>query len=274
MEDFLEVAIKAARVSGVLVKKYFLDGDYQVKTKSDNSCQTTADVESEYQLLDCLTKAFPDHGLVSEEQGLVKVSNSKYTWSIDPLDGTANFVLGIPYFSISLCLCVDNSPVLGVVFNPLTEQLFTASRNDGSKLNGERIRPSTTNKLSKAKIFVMPNERTQRELPTRRLIGSLYQQSERLLDTWAPALDWCLVACGKADGVFVMGDTPVMADVGMLAGMFILREAKGVISDFQNRPLTLDSRSVIGSNTSLLHRSFLDLLTEDFTSEPGTADAT
>ena len=139
-----EVAVEAAKMAGAILLREYQQKRYQTRTKADTSLQTEADLAAEHAILACIHRAFSDHTIESEEQGVWKVGASPYRWKIDPLDGTENFVLGLPYFSSTLLLSYDDQPMVAVVYEPVTDTLYTAEREAGAWLNGERMQVSHT----------------------------------------------------------------------------------------------------------------------------------
>jgi myo-inositol-1(or 4)-monophosphatase len=254
----MAVAKEAARASGEILLKYFREDAYRTKYKEDTSLQTTADLESEQVIIDTIKSNFPEHSIDSEERGYFCTS-SPYKWLIDALDGTENFVLGIPYFSSSITLCDENVPQIAVVFNPVTEDLYTAERGKGAFLNGTRINVSNEVQLKGSRAFFIPDFATKRIQKTACLRNKLYGQCRRVLDMWSPALDWCLVANGKVDSVVNISNRPIQPDAGIL----ILEEAGGKITDFENRVFNDDNNGLIVGSNSLLHEQLLQLINED-----------
>ncbi|HLG78079.1 MAG TPA: inositol monophosphatase family protein [Ktedonobacteraceae bacterium] len=252
-----EVAIEAAQAGGKILLDYYREGVYSTRIKEDTSLQTGADLAAEQAIIGCIQKAFPLHNIESEEQGRLSVSSSPYCWRIDPLDGTENFVLGLPYFSSTLTLCYLGQPQVAVVYNPVTDALYTAERGGGAWLNGNDIRVSPTTRFTNCRVFLIPDFATKRMPLTERLRHSLHMQCRRVLDTWSPALDWCLVACGKADLVVAISEQPVVPDAGIL----LLEEAGGRITDFQGESFTgVNQRCIVGSNGTEIHERFLQLV--------------
>lgn len=138
-DKFLKVAKQAALEAGKVIQKYSGQA-YQknIKHKDVSDFSTDADLEAEEKIVGILTKNFPDHNIIAEESGK-KNKGSKYTWVIDPLDGTLTFSLGIPYFTVSIGLLRDNKPFLGVIYNVSFENLYWAQSGKGSFLNGQKI---------------------------------------------------------------------------------------------------------------------------------------
>lgn len=251
-----EIAIEAARAGGKALLGMYREGTYSTREKKDTSLQTGADLRAEEIIIKHLQEAFPEHGIESEERGLVAKASSPYCWRIDPLDGTENFVLGLPYFSSTLTLYADRQPQLAVVYDPIMETLYTAKRDTGAWLNGTSLHVSGTTSLKSCRVFMIPDFATKRLPPTAELRHQLHQNCRRVLDTWSPALDWCLVASGKADLVVAIAEQPIVPDAGIL----ILEEAGGKITDFRGKPFAGgDQKRLVGSNGTELHKQFLQM---------------
>ncbi len=257
MDKAMGVAMKAARASGKILLKYYREGVYGTRYKEDTSLQTTADLESEQVIIDTIISNFPDHCIEGEERGLI-FSPSSYKWLIDSLDGTENFVLGIPYFSTSITLYKEDKPQIAVVYNPITEDLYTAARDKGAFLNGNRIYVSDEAELKSSRACFIPDFTTKRMQKATCLRNKLYGQCRRVLDTWSPALDWCLVANGKVDIVVSIVNHPIQPDAGTL----ILEEAGGKITGFDSRSFNDGNSVCVVGNNSLLHDQLLQLISE------------
>ena len=259
MDVAMNVAIEAAKAGGKVLLEYFREGAYSTRAKRDTSLQTTADVSSEREILQIIQRAFPKHSINSEERGLLPSTSSEFQWLVDPLDGTENFVLGIPYFSSSIALCRNNKPEIAVVYNPFTEELYSAIKGEGAKLNGNPLRPARDVTLRGCRAFFIPDFDTKRQKRTAHFRDELYMQCRRLLDTWSPALDWCLVASGKVDLVVALENTSIRPDAGTL----ILEEAGGIVTDFGGNPFTnQNSGRIVGCSSEVLHRQFLQFSKE------------
>lgn len=251
-----EVAIKAAKAGGQVLLRMYREGAYNSHMKEDTSLQTGADLLAEEVIIKHLQNAFPDHTIESEEQGLLANSSPCYSWKIDPLDGTENFVLGLPYFSSTLTFYIESQPQLAVVYDPIMDALYTARRGKGAWLNGTRLQVSHTSGLKSCRVFIIPDFATKRLLPTTELRQQLHLLCRRVLDTWAPALDWCLVASGKADLVVAIANQPILPDAGIL----ILEEAGGRITDFCGKAFSGEGQKcLVGSNGTELHKQFLQV---------------
>jgi myo-inositol-1(or 4)-monophosphatase len=251
-----KIAIQAAKAGGEALLHVYREGAYSTRVKEDTSLQTEADLLAEKAIIELLQAAFPDHAIESEEQGLLPHATSPYRWKIDPLDGTENFVQGLPYFSSTLTFYDHDQPLLAVVYDPVMETLYTAERDGGAWLNETALRVSQTSNLQSCRVFLIPDFATKRLPPTSELRRQMHLRCRRVLDTWSPALDWCLVASGKADVVVAIASQPILPDAGTL----MLEKAGGWITDFQGRPFTGENQCcLVGSNGTDLHRQFLKL---------------
>lgn len=261
LERAREVAVEAAKAGGKILLDYYQRRTYSTQAKEDTSLQTAADLAAEQAIIACVRAEFPDDSIDSEEQGLSGGGKSSYLWRIDPLDGTENFVLGLPYFSSTLTLCHYDQPLLAVVYEPITENLYMAERGQGAWLNGKRIRVSHTDQFKQCRTFFIPDFVTKRQPLAAQLRQELYMRCRRVLDTWSPALDWCLVASGRADLIVALAGNPIVPDAGML----ILEEAGGKITDFSGR-VFMDhyQRHLVASNGTELHNQLLQWLSNSF----------
>lgn len=261
MKDIKRVAIEAVQIGGKVLLNYYSKRAYGTHTKSDTSLQTEADIAAEQAIIEYVRAAFPDHSIESEEQGLLTVGQSPYRWRIDPLDGTENFVLGLPYFSSTLALSYDGRLEVAVVYEPITGNLYTAARGEGAWLNNERLHVSQTSQTNNCRAFLIPDFVTKRQAPIVSLRHELFMRCRRVLDTWSPALDWCLVSSGKADLVIAVAGQPIIPNAGIL----MLEEAGGRITDFYGQAFTgQDQCYLIGSNSTELHTQLLKLIKYSF----------
>ncbi len=270
----IRVAIDAAKAAGEILRYYWahiyqgMDSSYQQRYKRDTSIQTTADLEAERIILKHIRDNFPGHSIDSEEQGYIPSSTSPYIWVVDPLDGTENFVQGIPYFSSSITLCKGNQLLLAVVYNPITGHLYRAEKGQGAQLDIEfpeyqhyHLHISQTEQLKRCRTFFNPDFDTKHNSDTNRIRNVLYGHCRRVLDSWSPALDWCLVASGKADSVVAIADRSIRPDAGIL----ILQEAGGKVTDFQNHEFSNNNRGKLVGSNNVLHKTLLELVNGNLT---------
>ena len=215
----------------------------EYSSKGRNDYVSQADVEAERAVLDVLTRAYPDHGIIAEESG--EREGSEYTWIIDPLDGTTNFLHGFPMFAVSVA--VKRAGVLehGVVYDPLHDEMFTASRGEGAQLNGKRIRVSTTRKLAPSLLGTgFPFRDLGIIEPWMRSFQSLLPKTSGIRRAGAAALDLAYVAAGRLDGFREFGLKPW----DMAAGALLIREAGGLVADVSGGQDFLESGNLVSAN--------------------------
>ena len=240
----LHTAVRSVREGGRVILMYFNQLDrLEYSSKGRNDYVSQADVEAERAVLDVLTRAYPDHGIIAEESG--EREGSEYTWIIDPLDGTTNFLHGFPMFAVSVA--VKRAGVLehGVVYDPLHDEMFTASRGEGAQLNGKRIRVSTTRKLAPSLLGTgFPFRDLGIIEPWMRSFQSLLPKTSGIRRAGAAALDLAYVAAGRLDGFWEFGLKPW----DMAAGALLIREAGGLVSDVSGGQDFLESGNLVSAN--------------------------
>lgn len=244
MHPMLHTAVRSVREGGRVILMYFDQLDrLEYSSKGRNDYVSQADVEAERAVLDVLTRAYPDHGIIAEESG--EREGSEYTWIIDPLDGTTNFLHGFPMFAVSVA--VKRAGVLehGVVYDPLHDEMFTASRGEGAQLNGKRIRVSTTRKLAPSLLGTgFPFRDLGIIEPWMRSFQSLLPKTSGIRRAGAAALDLAYVAAGRLDGFWEFGLKPW----DMAAGALLIREAGGLVADVSGGQDFLENGNLVAAN--------------------------
>jgi myo-inositol-1(or 4)-monophosphatase len=195
-----------------------------------------------------LSHARPDYCFLMEESGAIEGADKTHRWIIDPLDGTTNFLHGLPLFTISIGLERDGELVAGLIYNPIAEELYTAEKGNGAFLNDRRIRVAARQKLDQSVICCgIPHYgRGDHELFFTEL-RAILPKVAGIRRTGSSALDMAWVASGKFDGFWERGLSPW----DIAAGIVIVREAGGFVSDFENRQNMLDSGNIIAGNATL-----------------------
>ena len=259
-ERLLSIATDAARQAGAILVEYTRTG-FHIEHKQIINLVTDADHEAEQRIIDVIHESFPTHPILAEERGLTGQAPSRYKWIIDPLDGTTNFAHGFPAYCVSIGVEFDGRGIIGAVYDPTRDELFTAQIGQGAHLNGVPISVSSTNHLDQA-LLVTGFAYDIRETPNNNLnhFARFALKVQGLRRTGTAALDLCYVAAGRFDGFWEVKLSPW----DMAAGVVILREAGGMLTDFEGAPLSIYGQELVASNGSI-HQSMLDVLREDLT---------
>ncbi len=209
---------------------------------------TEADQMSEECILNFLHKHFPAHSVLSEEAGLQSARDAKFTWIVDPLDGTTNYAHQYPMVAVSIALAFEGTPLVGVVYNPLLEELFEASRGAGCLFNGKIVKVSTIDALSNSLLASgFPYDRRENPDTNYREFCHLTHLSQGVRRGGAASLDLAYVAAGRLEGYWERGLKPW----DMAAGMVLVEEAGGKISAYDQSPVDLFSGKILASNGRL-----------------------
>ncbi|HSX16020.1 MAG TPA: inositol monophosphatase [Candidatus Saccharimonadales bacterium] len=251
----IQDVIAAARAGGAVVKRYFGEALQADEKTSASDLRTKADTESEQAIIAALQRAFPDCNIYAEESGQID-NGSEYTFVIDPLDGTSNFVLGIPDFAISVGLLKGDESILGVIYNPILDRLYSAEKGRGAYLNGQPIHVNTEADSSRATVSYTCGYHTSREYSDGVRGKLLDLPIKRTLETWAPAYDYCLLASGRLEAVISKeGDLE-----DYVAAKVIVTEAGGKVTSFAGEPVDGKAPDFIATNGTAMHEKLLQLL--------------
>jgi len=245
MHPMLNIAVRAARrASTLIIRSLDRRGHLQVDTKAQNDFVSEVDRQAEQAIIETLRKAYPDHAILAEESGFHQTNNEN-EWIIDPLDGTANFLHGHPQFSISIALRYRARIELALVYDPLREELFTASRGDGAFLNDRRIRVSSLNSLSGALLGTGFPFRIQHHLDTYlNTFRALFTEVADVRRAGSAALDLAYVAAGRLDGFWEIG----LREWDFAAGSLLILEAGGLVGDFSGGNDYFKTGNIIAGN--------------------------
>jgi len=261
MHPMLNIAIQAARAAGKIILRFEDQMDkVSISEKNQNDLVTQVDHMSEETIIEHIKKAYPHHTILAEESGIHKgkkeAEPSDYCWIIDPLDGTKNFVHGFPHYCVSIALMHKNALTLAAVYDPIRQDLFTATKGQGAYLNSRRIRVSQTKKLEHALIGTgFPFRDKQHLKPYLNTFQTIFPRASDIRRAGAAALDLAYVAAGKLDGFWEASLRPW----DMAAGVLLIKEAGGMVSDFQNEGNFLDSGNIIAGNLRV-HKELTSLV--------------
>jgi myo-inositol-1(or 4)-monophosphatase len=242
MHALLNVAVMAARRAGaVLIRKMSNLEKLVIEQKGHNDFVSDADRAAEKAVIDCIFKHYPDHAILAEESGAQ--GESDHLWIIDPLDGTTNYLHGFPVFAVSIGVQVNGRMEHGVVYDPMRQELFTASRGDGAQLDGHRIRVSGQKQIERALVGTgFPYRQSESELkPYLKMLGNVTKNTAGVRRPGAAALDLAYVAAGRLDAFWETGLQPW----DLAAGSLLIREAGGIISGLDGSENFLETGHVL-----------------------------
>lgn len=252
MNKLKQVAIKSAKEAGkVLLENY--NKIKTIKEKTKDNFVTNVDIEAEQKIIEIINKNYPTHSILSEEEGLIN-KNSSYKWIIDPLDGTHNYMYSFPLFGVSIALEYKKEIILGVIYLPLFNQLFTSEKGKGSYLNNQKINVSPRKSLSKSLIMFDSSLHINKEKKLGTL-SKIVELSFRIRITGVAVFALTAVAQGIADAHIIFKTNPW--DVA--AGFLLIKEAGGKITDFKGNNIDHYSKEFVASNGKM-HDELLKLL--------------
>jgi myo-inositol-1(or 4)-monophosphatase len=243
----LNTAVKAARAAGSIINRAALDLDVlKIGTKGPNDFVSEVDRAAENAIIEILLDAYPGHAILAEESGREHgAKHSEYTWIIDPLDGTTNFLHGFPVYAVSIGLAFRGKVEQGVVYDPTRNDLFFASKGRGAFLNDRRLRVSRRTRIADALIGTgFPFRKGDNFKRYVKMFEEVMQNCAGLRRPGAAALDLCYVAAGYYDGFFETGLNPW----DIAAGSLIITEAGGLIGNFTGEADYLYQREVVAGN--------------------------
>lgn len=251
---YIEVAEIAAREAGELLREKSGNVE-EITYKAKNSLVTEVDKQAEEIIVKCIKRSFPSHDVFAEESGRRSV-DSEYVWIIDPLDGTTNFTHGYPFFSVSIALEVEGVVRMGLVYDPVKDELFTAESGGGAFLNGESIHVTDTERLDEANLvtgFVYDDVGMVEE--NLEHFADFIRRARSVRRDGSAALDLCYLACGRFDGFWELGLNPW----DTAAGVLIVEEAGGEITKFSGGDYSIYIKEILASNGGL-HEEMMKVL--------------
>lgn len=250
---FLGTAFRAALLAGDFVRQRLgtiSKDDIDIKQASD--FVTRIDRESEQIIIKTIREEFPDHRFLAEES--MKESEGQYRWIIDPLDGTTNYIHGYPFFSLSIALQFNEEVILGLVFDPLRDEIFTAEKGKGTFLNGKKTKVSATNEMAGSLVATgFPFRKRELIDPYLSLFKNIFTRVSDIRRAGSAALDLAHVASGRCEGFFELSLGPW----DIAAGALLIKEAGGIITDFGGGNDYLSTGNIVAA-TPALHGEILN----------------
>lgn len=253
---YLATAIEAALLCGRIHRQYFRQ-DPDIRKKGRIDLVTAADLAAEAAFRELIERRFPDHVVIGEETpGLTSDRDARCQWIIDPVDGTTNFAHGIALFSVSIALAIDGHLEVGVVYDPIAEEIFAAERGSGCRLNGRPVHVSRARTLVDAVLatgfpYTIGEERVRQV----RVFGAFLGESRAVRRLGSAALDLAYVAAGRFDGFW----EEHLHAWDIAAGVLLVEEAGGTVTGMDSRRVDLVAGHIVASN-GLLHPAMLDLV--------------
>ena len=247
MQPMLNIAVRAARSAGDLILRSVDNvGRLHIDQKGKNDYASEVDRMAEREIISIIKAAFPEHAILAEESGAHK--GNDFVWVIDPLDGTTNFLHGFPQYAVSIALKHKGRLEVGVVYDPLRDELFTAKRGGGAMLNNRRLRVTNQTTLKGALIGTGFPFKTDKHLDAYLgMFRALTTECAGIRRAGAAALDLAYVAAGRLDGFWEIG----VMEWDVAAGILLIKEAGGVITDFSFNDNYLESGNVIAGSPKM-----------------------
>jgi myo-inositol-1(or 4)-monophosphatase len=254
----LNFATEIARDAGNLLVQRL--GAAKITTKGDINLVTEADIAAENLIIERIRSYYPQHGILAEESGeaiLVGGKRSDWKWIIDPLDGTTNYAHGYPCFCVSIALEHKGELEIGVVYDPMRDEMFAAERARGATMNDRQIRVSSIEQLNSAMVCTGFPYDVRERADFARDFAKFTMAAQAVRRDGSAALDLAYVACGRFDGFWEDGLNPW----DIAAGVLLITEARGRITNFEDEPLDIYTEQVLATN-GLIHDAMLQVLTK------------
>jgi myo-inositol-1(or 4)-monophosphatase len=252
----LNFAVNVARDAGALLVQRL--GSAKITTKGDINLVTEADIAAENLIIERIRSHYPQHGILAEESGeaiFVGGKRSEWKWIIDPLDGTTNYAHGYPCFCVSIALEHTGALEVGVVYDPMRDEMFAAERGQGATLNDRKIRVSSVEELNAAMLCTGFPYNVRERPDFAREFTNFTMSAQAVRRDGSAALDLAYVACGRFDGFWEDGLSPW----DIAAGALLIQEARGRVTNFKNEPLDIYTEKVLATN-GLVHDAMLRVL--------------
>lgn len=250
-DPIINIAIEATRVASTIIARALKRLELiKIAEKRPNDMVTEVDLRVEEAIIAIIRKAYPSHGILSEECGeMAGESPDHYQWIIDPIDGTRNFIHGFPHFAISIAVAYKKKIEHAVIYDPTRQELFTATRGKGAQLNNMRIRVSERKRLHESLLgtgFSFRYQHPENQIPFH-IFQTLMTQCGDIRRAGAATLDLAYVACGRLDGFWEIGLKPW----DMAAGALLVKEAGGIVCDLEGGENHMQSGEIMAANPAM-----------------------
>lgn len=246
MHPMMNIAVRAARAGGRVITKHMDRLDtIKVEAKGRNDFVTEVDLLTESEIVSTLSRSYPDHGFICEESGVSGNPDAEIKWYIDPIDGTKNFLHGFPTFCISIAAAQNGRTEQAVIYNPVSQELFSATRGGGATLDGKRLRVSKRPGLDTALLGCgFGNNKTVNYTEYLKLVSRFHKSSSGIRTQGSAALDLAYVAAGRLDGFWQFG----LKKWDIAAGALIVREAGGLVGDMAGGENWFESGNLVAGS--------------------------
>ncbi len=271
MHPTLTIARRAAISAGKVILRYYENLErVNISSKRHNDLVSEVDIKAEQEIIQVLRRTYPDHAILGEESGALAGTESYNEWLIDPLDGTTNYLHGVPHFCVSIAFRQHGRLESGLIYDPLRQEFFSASRGGGAHLNDRRMRVAPRNSLDGALIATgLPPWKVGSRPAFIAALAALISQGAMSRSTGSAALDMAHVACGRLDGFWELGLNPW--DIG--AGTLLVQEAGGLVGDCDGGHEHFRSGNVTCANPKLF-KALVKTLHANLNTPPGAGAAT
>lgn len=253
MHPLVNIAVKAAYAAGEVITRHIYKlNDLVITEKEVNNYVSEVDIKAEQIIIDTIRKAYPDHAILSEESGYHPGAEGKemeddYVWIVDPLDGTNNYLHGLPHYAVSIGIQIKNRLEHAVIYDPQRDECFTATRGSGALCNDRKIRVSSRKNLSDALLACSFSHEISAQKKYIQSVEIFMDKSLGLRRMGSAALDLAYVAAGRVDGAFAFGVKPW----DIAAGALLIKESGGLISDLQGGENYLKTGQLVAGNPKM-----------------------
>lgn len=245
LKQMFVVAVDAAMEAGKILIKYWGNISQISEKEYSGDLVTEADQKSEKKIKQIIRHRLPEHSILAEESGLDFSQESDFLWVVDPLDGTTNYTHQFPMVAISIALLHQKKPLVAIVYNPITQEMFRAISGEGAFLNNHKMQVSSTNQLKKSLLATgFAYDRVGTKDNNYREFATMTDKSQGVRRLGSAALDLAYVACGRLDGFWERG----LKTWDVAAGILLVTEAGGRISNYEGKPFLWESDRILATN--------------------------